>query len=146
VPDILKVTVWEQKKVHKSVEKLKEMPSSEGAIYVMCHDSKRALDGSVLFLVNANVPSLRSLWLKGDSFGALEDASDSSLLDTGISGARSRHRTRRGKSRLIEKFSAEGSMALSATAVLAAIPYTRSGQAVANLTISMTEQRRCAAA
>ena len=132
--------------MRQSIEKQQETMSSELAVTVMFHDGQLVFGGNESFLARENAAPSLSCALTGDLFVVPEAPSFSAHINVGISGALSRHRTRRRTSHYIEKFTAEVPMARSALVVSATIPNKRSTQAAATVITTMTEQRRCAAA
>ena len=142
----LKVTREEQEKMQQSIEKQQETKLTQSFFTVTFRDRKAFLAVNYSFRARGNAASSMSDPLTGDLFALVAVPSLSSPLKVSASRAHSRHRMRRRTSPHIETFSAEEPMARSALVVLAAIPNTRSTQAVATVITSMTEQRRCAAA
>lgn len=142
----LKVTVREQEKMRKSIEKQQETKPSEVLVTVMFHGRRYALGDNESFRARENAaPSLS--WPLAVLACFVSDASPQRGRLTLFPQLQpSRDLTRSRSLSQTEKFSAEVPMARSALVVLAAPLHTRSSQAAATANITMTEQRRCAAA
>ena len=140
------MTSEEQEKMQQSIEKQQKTKSTQNSVTVMFHDRNGFLAVIDSFRAGSNAASS----LSDDLMVGVPDVSPVPPLSSSVkvrpSRARSRHRTRRRTWPHIEKFSAEGPVALSALAVLAVNPNKRGTQADATVTTTMTEQRRCAAA
>jgi hypothetical protein len=130
----------------QGIEKKRETKPLQVLDIVMLHGRKSVLgsNGSLRAREDA-APSLSGL-LAGISHFDSDVSSQSAFLTLMSQLHPSRDRTRSRSLSHTEKFSAEEPMARSALAVSAASPNTRSPQAAATVTTTMTEQRRCAAA
>lgn len=129
----------------QSIEKKREMKSSESAVTVMFNDRRRVLGGVEAFRARENAaPSLSELLAVVSVF--VSDASPRSGLWPLVREIPSRVRTRSRSLSDTEIFSAEEPLARSALAVLPVDPNTRGAQVAAPVITKLTEQRRCEAA
>lgn len=131
--------------MRQSIEKKREMKSSESAVTVMFHDRRRGLGGVEAFRARENAAPSLSEFLAVVS-DAVSDASFQPGLLTLAHQTPSPDRTRSRSLPHTEKFSAEEPMACSALAVLAVDSNTRGAQVAATVITKLTEQRRCEAA
>jgi hypothetical protein len=142
----LKVTGEEQEMMRQGIEKKQETKSTQNSVTVMFHDRKDFLGVSDSFRARGNAASSLSDALTVGFPVVSPVPSLPSNLKVSAFRAHSRHRTRRRTSPHIEKFSAEVLNTRSAWFVFGASPNSLSQTAAANPTITITEQRRCAAA
>lgn len=128
--------------MRQRIEKQQETKPSEVAVTVMFHGRMHALGENESFHVRESA----IVSLSGELAVIRVHFFDASSPSGFESAPPERRRARSRSLSQAEKFSAEGLMACSALAVLAAIPNTRGPQAEATEITTMTEQRRCAAA
>ena len=128
--------------MRQSIEKQRETKSPEVAVTVMFRDRTLVFGGYETFRARETAaPSL-----SGELAVTCNHFFDASLPSGFESAPPERRRARSRSLSQTEKFSAEKPLACSALAGLAASLNTRSPQAVATETTTMTEQRCCAAA
>jgi len=140
------VTTEEQEKMRQSIEKKQETKAAPNSVTGMFHCSKGFFGASDSFLARVHAALSLSETLTGDVFVPAAAPSLLAHLKVPIPRAHPRRRTRRRTMPSINKFYAEGPIARSALAVLAANPNPRSQVAAATPITIMIEQRRCAAA
>lgn len=131
--------------MRQSIEKKRETKSPKTVVTVMFHDGRFSGDNES-FCEGADASSSLSEWW-AVSADAVSNASSQPFFVTLLPQINAAREGSRSMSLpRSEKFFAEGLVARSALAALAAIPNTCSTQAAATVITPMTEQRRCKAA
>lgn len=137
---ILKVTEKEQEKMRQGIEKEQETKSTPNSVTVMFHGSTSFFGVYDLFLARDPAAPSLSETLTGDLIPAAAPSLPANLKSASPP-QRLRVRLRRRSSQNIEKFSAEGLIAHSALAVLAANLNKRSQTAAATPKTTMQSRQ-----